>query len=79
MRELNLLLVSLLVNKKSVQCDVVTSDKGYFGSDPKEEQKSDLNSLSKLLIEMEDKPPPARYEIGKLKEKNMRQRDEHNS
>ena len=51
------------------QGDVVNGDKGYFGSDPKEEQKSYLKSLLELLTEVEDKPPPAGYELGKLKEK----------
>ena len=59
--------------------DTVNDDEGYFGSDPKEEQKSDLDSLSKLPTEMEDKPPPAGYELGKLKDKNLIQRDEHSS
>ena len=30
-----------------------------------------MNSLSELPTEMEDKPPPAGYELGKLKEKNL--------
>ena len=42
-------------------------------------KKSYLNSLSELPTEVEDKPPPVGYELGKLKEKNLMQRDEHSS
>ena len=59
--------------------DTANDDKRSFGSDPKEEKKSDLKSLFELLTEVEDKPPPAGYELGKLKEKNMMHRDEHSS
>ena len=37
-----------------------------------------MNSSSELPNEVEDKPPPVGYELRKLKEKNMMQRDEHN-
>ena len=51
--------------------------KEYFGSDPKQEEISDLNSLFEFPNEVEDKPPPARCELGNLKKKNMVQRDAH--
>ena len=56
--------------------DTANDDTGSFRLDPKE-QKSDLKSLSELPTEMEDKPPPAGYELRKLKEKSLMQRDEH--
>ena len=59
--------------------EVVTNDKGYFGSYPKEEKVSDLKSLSEFPKEVEDKPPPIGCELGNLKEKNMMQRDGHSS
>ena len=59
--------------------DVVHDDKVYFELDPKEEQISDLNSSYELPNEVEDKPPLARCELGKLKEKDLMQRDEHSS
>ena len=55
--------------------DIVNYDKGSFGSEPKEENRSDLISSSKLPNEVEDKPLPARCEIGNLKEKHLVQRD----
>ena len=62
--------------------DIVNGDnmvKTYFGSDPKEQEISDLNSSFELCNEVEGKPPPARYELGNLKEKNLMQREGHNS
>ena len=59
--------------------DISNDDKGYFVSDPKEEKNPNMKSLSELPTEMEDKPPPAGYELGKMKEKNLMQRDEHSS
>ena len=53
--------------------------KEYFGSDPKEQEISDLNSSFELRNEVEGKPPPARYELGNLKEKNLMQREGHSS
>ena len=38
-----------------------------------------MKSLVDIPKELEDKPPPAGYELGKLKEKNLMQRDEHSS
>ena len=55
--------------------DIVNDDKGY--SDPKEECISDLISSYEIPNEVEDKPPPARCELGKLREKNLVQREEH--
>ena len=52
--------------------------KEYFGSDPKEEEISDLNSLFEFPNEVEDKPPLARCELGNLKDKNLVQREPKN-
>ena len=73
---------SLLVSEPKINADegdIANDDKGYFGSDPKYEQKSDLKSLFELLNEVEDNSPPVGCELVKLKEKNMMQRDEHRS
>ena len=51
--------------------------KEYFGSDPKEQEISYLNSSFEFPNEVEDNPPPDRCELGNLKEKNMVQRDAH--
>ena len=40
---------------------------------------SDINSSFEFHNEVEGKPPPARCELGNLKEKNMMQRDENKS
>ena len=57
--------------------DVVHDDKVYFVSHPKQEQISDRKSSFELSNEVEDKLPPTGCELGKLKEKNLMQRDEH--
>ena len=59
--------------------DVFNGDEGYFVSDPKEEHISYINTSFELPNQVEEKPPPVGCELGKLKEKNMMQRDEHNS
>ena len=59
--------------------DIVYGANKYFVSNPKKYQISGLKSSSELRNEVEDKPPPAGCELGKLKEKNLMQRDEHNS
>ena len=59
--------------------DTANYDKGYFGSDPKEEHRSNLISSYKLPNEVEDKPPLARHELGNMKMKIMMQMDEQSS
>ena len=44
--------------------DNSNDDKGYFGSDPKEEDKSYLISSYEITNEVEDNPSPAGCEIG---------------
>ena len=60
--------------------DIVNGDnmvKEYFGSDPKEQEISDLNSSFELPNEVEGRPPPVGSELGNLREKNSIQRDAH--
>ena len=58
--------------------DVVNGDKEYFGSDPKEEHRSDLKPLFELHNEVEDTPTLVGCELENLVEEIM-QRDVHNS
>ena len=53
--------------------------KEYFGSDPKEQEISDLNPSFEFPNEVESKHPPSGCELGNLKEKNLMQREGHSS
>ena len=50
---------------------VVNDDEGYFVLYWKEENISYIKTSSELPNEVEDKPPPVRCELGKLKETNL--------
>ena len=73
MREMILLLVFSVSEPKihEEEVDTFNYDKVSLGSD--------MNSLSEFPKEVEDKLPPAGCELGNLKEKNLMQRDGHNS
>ena len=71
--------LSISEPKINAKGDIVNDDKGSFGSDPEEENRSDLISSSELPNEVEDKPPPSGCERGKLKEKHLMHKYEHNS
>ena len=51
--------------------DVVNGYKAYFGSDPKEEHRSDMESSFEIPNELKDKPPPVGCELDNLKEEIM--------
>ena len=51
--------------------------KEYFGSDPKEQEISYLNSSFEFPNEVEGKTPSAGCELRNLKEKNLMQREGH--
>ena len=59
--------------------EVVNDDKGYLRSDLREEHISDMESSIEPPNEVKDKPPPAVCEVENSKDKNLMQRDAHNS